>query len=215
MCGRVATVRFPSKLLASLGVQVPQSYTFTPSYNKSPGSSILTVLQEDPHHLHESHWGYNDIINARSETVYEKTMWSPLMDRGRCLVIVDGYFEWRIISEKKPKQPYFIHAADRQSLTLAGLYSWINKKNPPNIVLLTKPAVSTLGYIHHRMPVAMGKIEREMWLAKDSSREALRFFLGVQHPLEHTLWNAYPINTTVNNPNNQGSDILRPLKAAS
>ena len=114
-------------------------------------------------------WGFSKfdgsgvIINARSETAMEKSMFrQPMMER-RCLIPASNYFEWQTVGGKKVKRAI----ADPQSplLYMTGCYRWEKDSRLPLFVILTKDAAPGIAYIHSRMPVILPSEAREAWLS--------------------------------------------------
>ncbi|MBN2557257.1 MAG: SOS response-associated peptidase [Clostridia bacterium] len=106
-------------------------------------------------------WGFElpgtkrAVINARSESLGEKRMFSGLLDSGRCLLPANGFFEWN------DRQKYFIKPADLQTFYMAGLYDRSGRT-----VIITAPACSDMIHIHDRMPVIFNKETGRLWLEK-------------------------------------------------
>lgn len=114
-------------------------------------------------------WGFSKfggsgvIINARSETAMEKSMFrQPMMER-RCLIPASNYFEWQTISSKKVK--HAIRDPQSPLLYLAGCYRWEKDSKLPLFVILTRDAAPGIAYIHSRMPVILPREAREAWLS--------------------------------------------------
>jgi putative SOS response-associated peptidase YedK len=118
------------------------------------------------------------MINARSETLTEKPSFKNLIARHRCVIPMQGFYEWSVISSgssKPTKQAHYVSRADGEVMTVAGLWStWIdpNRKQidstPPSILrtctLITTDANDSLRPIHHRMPVILEKDAVAQWL---------------------------------------------------
>lgn len=114
-------------------------------------------------------WGFSKfdgsgvIINARSETAMEKSMFRlPMMER-RCLIPASNYFEWQTIGSKKIK--HAIKDPGNPLIYMAGCYRWEKDARLPVFVILTRDAAPGLALIHNRMPVILQRDAREAWLA--------------------------------------------------
>ncbi|XP_054789740.1 uncharacterized protein LOC129295265 [Prosopis cineraria] len=118
---------------------------YRPSYNVSPGFNVPVVRREDASDsegcvLHCMKWGlvpsftkktekpdHYKMFNARSESVGEKASFRRLLPKCRCLVVVEGFYEWK--KDGSGKQPYYIHFKDGRPLVFAALYdSWQNSE---------------------------------------------------------------------------------------
>ena len=114
-------------------------------------------------------WGFRKfdgkgvIINARSETVLEKSMFrQPMLER-RCLIPASHYFEWQASGGHKIK--HAIRDPKSSLIYMAGCYRWEKESKLPLFVILTREAAPGLQFIHERMPVILTKDAREAWLS--------------------------------------------------
>jgi putative SOS response-associated peptidase YedK len=102
-------------------------------------------------------------INATAETVATKPYFREAYRRRRCIVPVDGFFEWMAVKGSKVKQPYAIAMKDRSSFGIAGV--WENWRDPASgewvrtFAIITVPANSLVSRIHDRMPVILAPDE--------------------------------------------------------
>ena len=118
MCGRFAlsaTTKDVEKLLPIL----KSTEELKPRYNIAPTQPIAAILNISPNEITFLRWGMipfwaknksigNKMINARAETLLEKPSFRNLLRKRRCLIIADGFFEWKKIKGEKKKIPYFI-----------------------------------------------------------------------------------------------------------
>src|SRR5687768_14337932 len=105
------------------------------------------------------------MINARVETVATKTAYREAFERRRCLVVIDGWYEWQ--RQGKTKVPYFLHYPDDQPFALAGLWEKTN-----TCTILTTFASPGLRAIHDREPLIVPKPHWSHWLdAEDPALE--------------------------------------------
>jgi putative SOS response-associated peptidase YedK len=112
MCGRTSLAVDPSVLEARFGATAPPA--LPERYNIAPGEDLLTVRNAAPGTIGTAEWGLipgwaddpaagPTPINARSETVAEKPMFQEAFERRRCLVLADGFYEWK--GSRGAKQP--------------------------------------------------------------------------------------------------------------
>ena len=127
--------------------------------------------------------GKGKVINARSETALEKSLFrTPMMadaalpQAGRCLIPASGYFEWE--TREKQKIKYKLRPVHEGLFTFAGLYRSEAGADTPVFVILTKPAGSEISFIHERMPLILAPEQREAWL-NDAGRAAMLLQDGV------------------------------------
>jgi len=119
-------------------------------------------------------WGFRPVqtggralINARSETVFEKPTFRYSIKNHRCIVPANGFFEWANL-QGGGKQKYLIKSADAPVLFFAGIYDkkpdMQAKKDLVHFVILTRESRGLLRSIHHRMPVTIAKRDILKWL---------------------------------------------------
>jgi len=147
-------------------------------------------------------WAKNGsgMINARIETVTEKPAFAKAFKNRRCIVPVDGYYEWQKTSTGK--QPWFITGGTQQ-LYFAGIYN--ANADGSNTAILTMPTAPEIADIHHRMPVSFQPDAIEQWLL-GSPAEA--YALIDQADQNFTKW---MVGTAVNNVRNNGPQLIEPV----
>ena len=145
-------------------------------------------------------------INAKAESVAMLPMFKEAYARRRCIVPVDGFFEWRAVKGTRAKQPYAIAMKDGSPFGLAGL--WENWKNPHTgewertFAIITVPSNQLLAKIHNRMPAILEPRSYERWLGLVPNPHDL---LITYPPDPMTMW---PISTRVNKPENDDPSLL-------
>ena len=111
------------------------------------------------------------IINARSETVKEKSMFKSRVQAGRCVVPAAGYYEWKAVEGQKKKDKHIIKDKRGNLLFMAGLYR--DGKDGREFVIITKNPVGDVVEIHDRMPVILVVNQLESWLSGEMPIDAL------------------------------------------
>jgi putative SOS response-associated peptidase YedK len=138
------------------------------------GGGLPRPCRWDTQSLIES--GPSNTFNAKAETVANTPMFRDAFKRHRCVVPASGYYEW--LKRPDGKQPYFISAADRGVLSLAGL--WDQWRNPETNELMTSCTIivtdanALTGPIHNRMPVVLDDADVRSWLNGTGGTELLR-----------------------------------------
>lgn len=188
MCGRF-TLRTSLNLLGEHFLfRVSPDISLPQKYNIAPTHSIATLTA--PHgqrQLHWMHWGLipswakdpsraSQMINARSETIHKKPSFRQAFKKRRCLILADGYYEWR--NNGSDKQPFFIHRSDHQPFALAGLWEcWTPPQTSAetqqpwhSTTIITTEANEFAASIHHRMPVILNPNDYDRWLMEDGSQ---------------------------------------------
>ena len=216
MCGRFAFYS-PTEATAAL-FGAPSSTDVVPRYNIAPTQFIATVRrdeQNDPE-LAMLRWGLvpfwakdpsigNRMINARAETVAEKPSFRNAYKKRRCLILADGFYEWR--KEGDVKTPYFISLADGSPFAFAGLWeNWTDKESNESLqtaAIITTSASDFLAQLHPRMPVVLRPDNATRWLDGDTE------LLGAATE-NSPAFRAWPVARTVNNARNESADLIEP-----
>ena len=214
MCGRFAFYSPTEATAALFGVSsVPE---VKPRYNIAPTQSIaaVRVSAEETRELALLRWGLvpfwakdpsigNRMINARAETVAEKPSFRAAYRKRRCLILADGFYEWR--KESDGKTPYFISLASGDPFAFAGLWeNWHAKESDESLqsaAIITTAANEFMSQLHHRMPVVLEKDAADRWLDGD---EQVLSEVGESGP----VFRAWPVDRRVNNARNEGEELV-------
>jgi len=220
MCGRFVRIT-PIPVIANKFKAKQIFADLAPSYNIAPGQEIVIINDEGVRQLIQCTWGFipswakepsigNKMINARSETVAEKPAFRSAFKKKRCLVIADGFYEWK--TEGKRKFPIYIRLKSKEPFGFAGLYNvW---KAPDGNLLCTCTIITTeaneaVKPIHDRMPVILPGDAEDMWInPATEDKEAL---VGILKPYPSEEMEAYEVSTNVNFPQHNTSSNIKPL----
>jgi putative SOS response-associated peptidase YedK len=220
MCGRF--VRGSS--ISEIADEFNADYTgidIKPSYNITPGQNIVLVTGQGGKNIVLCKWGFipswskdpsigNRMINARSETVAEKTAFRGAFRKQRCLIAANGFYEWR--KTGSGKTPVYISLRNRGIFGFAGLYStWISpeRRKICTTTILTTNANKVLKNIHDRMPVIISRENESIWLDYTiADKEALEPLLK-PYPSEEIRLTE--VSKYVNSPRNDSSDCIKPI----
>jgi len=222
MCGRFTLFDDKKTIEDEFDIEIEQPDLFKPSYNIAPTQNSLVIYtSEDRRICSAMRWGLvpfwsKDIkisykmINARAETVDEKASFKkPLKDK-RCLVLTNGFYEWKK-TDNKTKIPYFIRLKNKKPFTFAGLWENCNKDDNDlnTFTIITTSPNSLMEQIHNRMPVILDKQARFKWLDPDLKDTSQLKEMLVPYPSEQM--EAYEISTTVNSPKNNTPECINPV----
>lgn len=214
MCGRFAFYS-PSEATAAL-FGATSSVEMKPRYNIAPTQYIAAVRDGDAREVAMLRWGLvpswskdpsigNRMINARAETVAEKPSFRSAYRKRRCLILADGFYEWR--KQGDAKTPYFISLADGSSFAFAGLWeNWSSKESDESLqtaAIITTAASDFMARLHQRMPVVMLPQQADRWLEGDM--ELLSE--AIEKPPSFRAW---PVDRKVNNARNEGAALIDP-----
>jgi putative SOS response-associated peptidase YedK len=149
----------------------------------------------------------NKLINALSETVTEKPSFREAFTRRRCLVPVDGFFEWARRGDRK--RPFYFHMREGSRSPLRLWEHWEGEGGPlETCTLLTTEANELLASYHDRMPVILRPEDYELWLDGGVGQPELTPLL---RPYPHEGMVAYAVSTLVNAPSNDSPKCVEPL----
>ena len=220
MCGRY-TLTSPIEVLAEeFGLSGPLP-ELRPSYNVAPGQGVAAVLDggDGERRLEVLKWGLvpswakdpaigNRMINARSETAAEKPSFKRAMRERRCLILADGFYEWR--KTGSGKQPYYARMEDGRPFAFAGLWeSWERDGELiRSCTILTTGANDLMREVHDRMPVILPPEARAAWLDPGTRDPVPLLPLLVPYPSE--AMKTYPVSRAVNRPSNDRPDNVEP-----
>jgi putative SOS response-associated peptidase YedK len=190
-----------------------------PRYNIAPQQEAPVVVDGAARRLAMMKWGLvpswskdpaaaGRMINARSETAPEKPSFRTPFRRQRALVPADGFYEWKRVGSGK--RPFALRLASREPFAMAGL--WDRWRTPEgeellSFTILTTTANGLVSAVHDRMPVILPRDAEEAWLDPKCALEALKALLV---PYAGAM-EAVPLSTAVNNPRNEGPEILSPV----
>ena len=145
-------------------------------------------------------------FKARVESIHEKPAFRDAWGKKQhCLIPMLGYYEWN--GPKGDKQPYFIQAADKKGLLVAGIYDKWGNDGLYSCTMITRPADKEIQYIHPRMPVPLSLEQAKQWLSADS-QDRQNFLHKLTSPqLVH-----YPVTREVANALTNGSRLIEPIE---
>jgi putative SOS response-associated peptidase YedK len=214
----------------TLAINLQETEAYTPYFFVS-GFSFprLPVITQDgislynwgliPHWIHDYDKAMqhrHNTLNAVSETIFEKASFKEAIKTQRCIIPVNGFFEWKTV--EKEKIPYFIQPTDGAYFSLAGIYnSWHNRQTNEIIStfsILTTPANELMAEIHNlkkRMPLIIQQGQEPHWVQPTASTASIR---SMMQPYDYSRMKAYTISKMVNNSRNNRNvpEILRPVE---
>lgn len=193
-------------------------------YNIAPTQSVLTVVnQGQKHNLAEyMRWGLvpswakdisigSRMINARAETIVEKPSFRRALQKRRCLVLSDGFYEWK--GAGKNKQPMYIGLQSGEPFGMAGL--WEAWKSPDgdwlhSCTIITTEPNALMEEIHNRMPVILPRESESVWL--DPGVDDPGRLTDLLQPYPADAMTARPVSGLVNNARNDFPECIAPLE---
>ena len=228
MCGRFVSATPPDQIAQYFGVEEVSETVLEPNYNVAPTTDVYTVLEtrEGVRRLEPVHWGLvpfwakelkvgNRMINARAETLAEKNAYKRAFAKRRCIIPVDGFYEWHKRPGHPTKQPYYVERVDGAPFAVAGLWEiWRGPDGDgdpfPSVTIITGAANEKMAAIHDRMPIVLPPAAWDTWLDRDVSD--LDLLGGLLVPAPSELITLHPVSTEVNNVRNGGAHLSDPVE---
>ncbi|MEX2571458.1 MAG: SOS response-associated peptidase [Gemmatimonadota bacterium] len=218
MCARATLTVSADDLEETFGHEVPTGYR--PSFNLAPTQPLLVLSERDDGVVFQHvRWGLvpfwaddesigRRLINGRSETVATKPAFRAAYAKRRCLVVVDGFYEWQRAPDGK--RPHRIRMRSCEPFTLAAIWErWERGPEPlETCAVLTTAANALMAPIHDRMPVVVASADRAAWLGAEASRERLGELL---RPYPGDELEAYEVSTLMNNPRRNEPACITPV----
>lgn len=249
MCGRFVSSSSPETIAEYFGATFGGE-TLPPNHNVAPTNDVYGVVAEPDGstRLEAFHWGLvpswakdrkigAKLINARAETLAAKPAFKGVFRRHRCIVPMDGFYEWQagsadgpLTAKGKPaKQPMFIHSRGGEPLAVAGL--WAAWKDPAaqdtrsadgdggpdgwlhSVTVVTTAANATMRPIHDRMPVILPHSAWAEWL--DPNMHDTERLSELLVPACDDVLTMHAVSTDVNNVRNKGAELVEPIDPAA
>ncbi|HWD47651.1 MAG TPA: SOS response-associated peptidase [Actinomycetota bacterium] len=227
MCGRFSSTSQLQFLLEQFRAEPLGVEGHQPSWNVAPASDILVVTasEDGARQLRELRWGLvprwakdpsgaNRMINLRAETVREKKGWKSTLARKRCIIPIDGFYEWQDQGKGQRKQPFYITSRDFSPIALAGL--WATWRDPDSgeelftCTILTTSANDLMESVHHRMPVILAPEDWDAWL--DPSNTDTDELAKLLVPAPEDMLTLWPVDPAVGNVRNNRPELQEPLE---
>jgi putative SOS response-associated peptidase YedK len=227
MCGRYAASRDVQEMLALYDVsETDAPTTLLASYNIAPTQDTYIVDQHEEHRrLRVARWGLVPawsrdasgaarLINARSETVSEKPSFKAAFARRRCIVPMDGWYEW----QGPGKQPWYLSSIEGMS-AVAGIHEWWRPPNAdPNdamsvlqtMAILTTTPSNDIAHVHDRMPVVLGRDDIAAWLDPSASIPELQHLL---RPSPVGTVRSWKVSRAVSQVRNNDPSLILPMES--
>ena len=236
MCGRFVSASTPERIAEYFGAAF-EGETLGDNFNVAPTNDIYAVVQgpDGQPRLEVFHWGLvpvwakdrklgQKMINARAETLATKGAYKGAFKKYRCIIPMDGFYEWKagepggpVTKAGKPaKQPTYVRRLDGEPLAVAGLWSaWRDPAAGPDTdwlhsaTVVTTSANATMAPIHDRMPVILPRSAWATWL--DPDNDDLETLSGLLLPAADDILRVDPVSNEVNNVRNKGPELINPI----
>jgi len=185
-------------------VELKEDTLSLPQYNIAPTHVLITLIHDGQRfRVGTSHWGLplsnqtsQVVINARSESVFEKTMFRQAMKTRRCLILGSGFYEWK--RDEKPSKVFWFHHDHQPFMLFAGLYQVVKNDQGQQTVfsaMLTTSANAVMQPIHDRIPVMLNPDQYRHWVDPKTSIDEMAFLFK---PSNYIGLKKYEVSAHVN-----------------
>lgn len=224
MCGRYTLTAGIDVLYKEFQL-VGEPPILRPRFNIAPGQQVPVVLSGAERKITLCRWGLipswakdpkigQRLINARAETLREKPAFAQALRRRRCLILADGFFEWRRLGNDKV--PMYIRLRSGKPFAFAGLWDvWRpnDEETVRSCTIVTTTTNALVAAIHDRMPAMLPPASYDTWLDLNlQEADRLQELLG---PFPAELMEAYEVPRLVNSPANDGPECITPARSAT
>jgi len=223
MCGRFTLTVDPGQLQEAFPwASIPEGIPLR--YNIAPSQPAAVISNDGLNRVDFYNWGLipfwakdpkigNRMINARAETLAEKPSFRGSFKYKRCLVLTDGFYEWRKEPGTKTKTPIYLRMKNQEPFAFAGLWDIWNSSDGSEIrtfTIITTEPNQLVEKIHNRMPVILPHNAYSEWLQEgENDPSLLNSFL---HPYPAEEMEAYPVSRYVNSPQNDSPECIIPTE---
>jgi putative SOS response-associated peptidase YedK len=225
MCGRSSLTKtekeIEERFNASFYSEDLERYNPIPNFNVAPTHMHPVITNDDQEHLQLFKWGLIPfwakdhrvgfkMINARLETVAEKSAYKNALKSRRCIVPFDGYYEWQKTTHGK--LPFRIVTKNTDIFSVAGLWErW--KDNDGNYVfsftIITQPASPKIAHIHDRMPGILLPEQERLWINLEMPVEEV---VRIIEPYPDDYLDFYRVSKRVNKVSENDADLIKPIQ---
>ena len=225
MCGRSSLTKtekeIEERFNATFYSEDLERYNPIPNFNVAPTQRMPVITSDNPTKLQLFRWGLIpswakdtkigfSLINARLETISEKPMFKSRLSRGRCIVPMDGFYEWKM--QDGVKIPYRIVTTDQDIFSVAGLWdAWLDNNSGMllyTFTVITRSPNSLMENIHDRMPAILTTENESLWLDNHLKPSDT---LDLLQPYPSEYMYAYPVSTEVNNVRNNNANLIEAI----
>jgi len=218
MCGRFVRSFTVDELILEINEAVPSAqvihdvtdYSWSANFNLAPSTVIPVVsFHKEKIVIETMRWGFDFggasqlVINARAESIAEKPMFRNLLSTHRCVVPMDGFYEWQ--REGTRKTPFYVTREDSKRMWVAGVWRQTREDSGAQVVLVTKESEEPLQRVHHRSPCQLTINDALAWATEDVvPQDLLRPEAGPRLSLHR-------VSSDVNSVRNNRPDLIVPI----
>ncbi|GAA0348423.1 SOS response-associated peptidase [Bacillus carboniphilus] len=207
MCGRYSLTISPEDIIENFLIDEFLVDDWSPRFNIAPSQMVLGAVEHaGKRRAGYFRWGltpswvketsnWKPLINARSETMDEKSSFKHLVNKRRCVIFADGFYEWK--KENGKRVPVRFVKLDRKPFAFAGLWDKSHTQSHPTCTIITTSPNNIVSPIHNRMPAIIQNEQLSFWLDHQNDFEQLKSLL---EPFPSDKMISYDVSPQVNSP---------------
>ena len=221
MCGRYSLHHRSERIVERFNVE-SVLFEHEPRFNVAPGQIIPVIISREGETLTGFKWGLvpywakdpsigNRMINARAETLLQRSAFREALERRRCLIPADGFYEWRKLPSGR--QPVYIRRKDGNLFAFAGLWEkWLGEDGQPLFTtsIVTVQPNRMVSEVHDRMPAILDQEQEAQWLDRRRCRPE-EVFPSLK-TYDEDLLEAFEVSRSVNRVENDSPELIVPTK---
>lgn len=225
MCGRFTLTIDPADLRDAFpGLTFPDAERMASRFNVAPSQPVAVVANNGKNQVEFFKWGLvpswakdasigNKMFNARAETLAEKPAFRAAFKRRRCLILADGFYEWKPVAGQKTKTPMLIRMKSGGPFAFAGVWeAWHPDREDAilSCTIITTTPNALMEKIHNRMPVILKPDAYPLWL--DPEEQTPGKLDKLLKPYPAAQMTAFAVSRLVNDPKNDSPECIVPAK---
>lgn len=195
---------------------------YAPRYNIAPSQEVWAIIHDGtkyrlgtlkwglvPPYAEDVKIGYS-LINAKAETLMYKPSFKQSLEKRRCIILADGFYEWK--KTDNGKLPYRFVVRDESLIAFAGLWSTFTQKDGSKLhtcAIITTKANNVMAPVHERMPVILDEKEQQIWLK--NGKKDIKSLTSILLPYQAEKMERYAVSKTVNNPFIDDVSMINPI----
>lgn len=209
MCGRFSLTQ-RLEVLERIFKAKAHTASKLPRYNVAPTQPILAIAGDDPESIAEMDWGMTVfptsgapprmLVNAKAETLTERPLYAQAFRERRCLILADGFYEWR--SHAGKRVPQYFRLRSHEPFAFAGIYD--EENGARHAVIVTTTPNELVAPVHNRMPVLLA--DPQAWLREDDPQKLAALLV----PYDPAAMESFSVDPIVNSPENDSPECIAP-----
>lgn len=213
MCGAFAVIHPFRELGRPFNAGYQGSFDMPPRYNARPGQKLPVILNNKAKDLQLALWGLKPswmagkiLINTRKESLESKPFFSRLLQKQRCIIPADAFYEWG--TEGGKKVPFLFRLKSKELFGFAGIWLEDGETRLPEFSIITIQPNKVVEPVHDRMPAILPKNQERSWLEANDPD----MLINLLQPYPEAEMESFAVSTLVNSPRHDSEEVIKPVK---